>query len=182
MRGDTVGLRAYPPPRNRPDVSTSAQARVGGKHGGDRPERRSGGELGAALTTPARDDRPTGARPHPQPEPVRLRATTIVGLEGALTHRDSGRSSSPQGTKRHHRAGWRAPRGSECTGKTHRRDYLRYGAGASRVKRGSVPAHHEHDAQARYQPVRTNLSRHADIVCAPSEICGQPWTHTAESC
>lgn len=50
-----------------------------------RPEA-SGGQLGAALAAPGSDDCPAGAGAHPVAETVRLGATPIVGLEGALAH------------------------------------------------------------------------------------------------
>ena len=39
---------------------------------------------GAALAAPRRQDRATGARAHAVPEPVHPRASTVVGLVGAL--------------------------------------------------------------------------------------------------
>src|SRR4051794_18053143 len=71
----------------------------------------SGGELLAALAATAGDDRPARAGPHPQPEPVGLRPTAVVRLEGALaheelplhvisahTHRRTGARGAPAGT------------------------------------------------------------------------------------
>src|SRR4051812_49759087 len=46
----------------------------------------SGGELLATLAPTTGEDRPTGARPHAQPEPVGLRPTAVVRLERALAH------------------------------------------------------------------------------------------------
>lgn len=48
--------------------------------------RKSGGQTGATLATAGRENRAAGTGAHPQPEPVGLGATTVVRLEGALTH------------------------------------------------------------------------------------------------
>jgi hypothetical protein len=48
--------------------------------------RESGGQTGATLATAGRENRAAGTGPHPQPEAVGLGATTVVRLEGALTH------------------------------------------------------------------------------------------------
>jgi hypothetical protein len=48
----------------------------------------SGGETSAALAAPSGEDRPAGARAHPQPEPVRLAATAVVRLKRTLTQGD----------------------------------------------------------------------------------------------
>jgi len=48
----------------------------------------SGRELGAALAAAAGEDGTAGARAHAQAEAVRLGATAVVRLEGALAHED----------------------------------------------------------------------------------------------
>src|SRR5690606_12639332 len=44
----------------------------------------SDGDRPPTLATPGGENGPTRARAHPQPEPVRLVPTTVVGLERAL--------------------------------------------------------------------------------------------------
>lgn len=48
--------------------------------------RDSGGQLRAALTAAGGQNAPARARAHPEPEPVLTGTTTVVRLEGALTH------------------------------------------------------------------------------------------------
>ncbi len=73
-----------------PELRGIPQSMAGRKHTSSR-------EFGAALATPGCDDRPTRPGAHSQPEAVHLRTTTVVRLEGALTHSDDfsqlGRSS-----------------------------------------------------------------------------------------
>ncbi len=64
----------------------------------------SGSEFGAALAAAAGDDRAARAGAHPLAEAVRLGATTVVGLEGALAH---GQSPS----------GWAGTLGARCGGR-----------------------------------------------------------------
>lgn len=131
---------------------------VGGVRGAR--DRRSGGELLAALTAAACEDRTSGAGRHPQTEAVGLGPPTVVRLEGALAHDvlrlsrslepiEVGRPPQRGGT-RHVRPSTslvtaRGPDGLACgsvTGMRHRPGWktksLRYGSARNRVKRASL--------------------------------------------
>ena len=77
------------------ELDRGPHALSGGKHGPPwigagavtgRGRAGLGGELGAALATATGQDRATGPRLHAQPKAMRLRATAVVRLEGALAH------------------------------------------------------------------------------------------------
>lgn len=80
-----------PPPRagslvyHLAEILAAPQAGGGGQHGVPAEVPLSGGQLLAALATTGRDDRPTGAGAHAQPESVRPGAAAVVRLESALT-------------------------------------------------------------------------------------------------
>ncbi len=57
--------------------------------------RPSGRQLATALAPARSDDGAPGTRTHAQPEAVRLRAATVVRLEGALAHGQAPRSDEP---------------------------------------------------------------------------------------
>jgi hypothetical protein len=82
----SVGRPARAPPRTTSSNSTRRRSRAGS---GSMTKTGSGRQRRAALVTPARDDRPSGAGPHAQPKTVGLRATAIVRLIGALAHGES---------------------------------------------------------------------------------------------
>jgi hypothetical protein len=69
-------------------VSGAAHSIRGWEHGkpGEGTLRRSGRQLAASLVATRGQDRPTSSGAHPQAEAVRLRAPTVIGLEGPLTH------------------------------------------------------------------------------------------------
>jgi len=69
------------PTDDQAEVLATGQPGGRGEHGASG----SGREAGAALAPAGGQDRAARASPHPQPEPMGLGATTVVGLEGALT-------------------------------------------------------------------------------------------------
>lgn len=85
----------------------------------------SDGEPTTALATAGRQDGAACTRPHPQPEPMRPRASTIIRLEGALAHGsrspglaaiDLGTTATRQpGAFRHPEAG--RPKGAAVSGR-----------------------------------------------------------------
>jgi len=69
------------PADDQAEVLATGQPGGRGEHGASG----SGREAGAALAPAGGQNRAARASPHPQPEPMGLGATTVVGLEGALT-------------------------------------------------------------------------------------------------
>jgi hypothetical protein len=76
--------RARAPRRPRRMTDANSSRCVSRDATGSTGTRRSGGEPLAALATAGGDDGATGARAHPQPEPVLARPAAVVRLEGAL--------------------------------------------------------------------------------------------------
>jgi hypothetical protein len=79
-RGPT---RANPAPSRALKVLRPAHPQQSRQHWIFEP---SGGQSGAALATPGRNDRAAGAGPHPQAESMGTAATPITRLERALGH------------------------------------------------------------------------------------------------
>jgi hypothetical protein len=68
------------PADHRPELLALRESGRRGEHG----VAKSGRQLGTALAPTGGQNRPASAGPHPQAEPMGLRAATVVGLEGAL--------------------------------------------------------------------------------------------------
>src|SRR5882757_1035305 len=81
MQDKTATSRAPATTHRQRELVAVAQAVRGRQH-----VRASGRELLTTLGPPRGEDGPPGPGPHTQPEPVRLGATTVVRLEGALAH------------------------------------------------------------------------------------------------
>lgn len=110
MDGQQRTAGAHAAPQRVREVGRAADARPWGR-GGRRRRAREGGRhatiardaLGGqprpALRAAAREDLATRSRTHPDPEAVRLRAATVVGLVGPLGHgrcsRDGARRNVP---------------------------------------------------------------------------------------
>jgi hypothetical protein len=73
-----------PSPGYLPEVLGAPHSQRSRQHRVDRPA--SGGQAGAALATPGRNDGAAGAGPHPQTETMGTAATPIARLERALAH------------------------------------------------------------------------------------------------
>ena len=152
--GGEVGRAAHPVVAG----STGRRARTRGR----RPA--SGRQLAAALAAAGGDDGAAGAGAHAQPEAVRLGATAVVRLEGALAH---GRGSKIGGSRCRTggaRRGWsQGATGSPDVETAHaaveRRstDRLRYGSTPRRGSNRPGPAHGRR--QTRSSRIKRNVAR-----------------------
>ncbi len=73
------------PSYDQPEILTPPQPRGPRQHGASSPPSGSGGQLLAALAAASGEDGAARSSAHPQAEPVRPGASTVVRLEGALT-------------------------------------------------------------------------------------------------
>ena len=73
-------------PARRPDRTTWENSRLRRIRCAAGSTASSGGETGAALAAPRRDDRPASASAHPQAKTVGFGPTAVVGLERTLGH------------------------------------------------------------------------------------------------
>jgi hypothetical protein len=83
MNDERGPTRANPAPSRALKVLRPAHPQRSRQHWIFEP---SGGQSGAALATPGRNDRAAGAGPHPQAESMGTAATPITRLERALAH------------------------------------------------------------------------------------------------
>jgi hypothetical protein len=90
MTGQQLAPGAATATHRELELSAAAHPGFCGKHARPPPSRGAGGSYadpGPALPAPGGQDRATCPGAHPQPEPMRLGAASVIRLERALAHR-----------------------------------------------------------------------------------------------